>query len=77
MKSWTEFALRLVLTGHKDIPRENDSDFLAQAEAAFVPPQPKKMAAKKPKTAVAKDAKRTPGTAQSSPKMHTQRKKAA
>jgi ParB family chromosome partitioning protein len=38
----TEFALRLVLTGHTDTPRENDFDFLVQAEAAFVPPQPRK-----------------------------------
>jgi ParB family chromosome partitioning protein len=28
----TGFALRLVLTGHTDIPRENDFDFLAQEE---------------------------------------------
>jgi ParB family chromosome partitioning protein len=45
----TEFALRLVLSGHTDTPRENDFDFLAQAEAVFAPPQPnKKAAAKKP-----------------------------
>jgi ParB family chromosome partitioning protein len=45
----TEFALRLVLTGHTDTPRENDFDFLAHAEAAFVPTQPtKKAAAKRP-----------------------------
>jgi ParB family chromosome partitioning protein len=45
----TEFALRLVLTGHTDTPRENDFDFLAQTEAVFAPPQPnKKAAAKKP-----------------------------
>ena len=37
----TEFALRLVLTGHTDTPRENDFDFLAQASAVFVPPTPK------------------------------------
>lgn len=43
----TVFALRLVLTGHTDIPRENDSDLLAQAEAAFVPSEPKKATAKK------------------------------
>jgi ParB family transcriptional regulator, chromosome partitioning protein len=42
----TGFALRLVLTGHTDIPRENHFDFLAQAEAVFVP---KKLAEKKPK----------------------------
>jgi ParB family chromosome partitioning protein len=45
----TEFALRLVSTGHTDTPRENDFDFLAQAEAAVAPSQPKKKnAAKKP-----------------------------
>ena len=53
----TGFALRLVLTGHTDIPREGDFDFLAQAEAAFVPPQPKKSAEKKPKPTVIKEAK--------------------
>jgi ParB family chromosome partitioning protein len=40
----TEFALRLVLTGHKETPRANDFDFLAQAEAVFVLPQPRKKA---------------------------------
>lgn len=56
----TEFALRLVLTGHADIPRENDFDFLSQAEAAFVPPQPMKTHAKKQKPIVIKEAKRPP-----------------
>ncbi|HLI76877.1 MAG TPA: ParB/RepB/Spo0J family partition protein [Acidobacteriaceae bacterium] len=53
----TEFALRLVLTGHTDLPREGDIDFLAQAEAAFVPPPPKKANGKKPKPTVVKHAK--------------------
>jgi ParB family transcriptional regulator, chromosome partitioning protein len=53
----TGFALRLVLTGHMDIPRENDLDFLAQAEAAFVPQQPKKMQGKKQNPTVVKKAK--------------------
>jgi ParB family transcriptional regulator, chromosome partitioning protein len=53
----TGFALRLVLTGHTDITRENDFDFLAQAEAAFVPPQPKKTQGKKQKPTVIKEAK--------------------
>jgi ParB family chromosome partitioning protein len=45
----TEFALRLVLTGHTDTPRESDFDFLAHAEAVFAPTQPtKKAAAKRP-----------------------------
>ncbi len=40
----TGFALRLALTGHTDIPRESDFDFLAEAEAAFafVPTPPRK-----------------------------------
>jgi ParB family chromosome partitioning protein len=44
------FALRLVFTGHTAIPRENEIDFLTEAEAAFTPPQPKKTASKKTKT---------------------------
>ena len=40
------FALRLVLTGHTDIPREDDFDFLAQAAAVFDPPKPKAAKAK-------------------------------
>ena len=43
----TGFTLRLALTGHTDIPREGDFDFLAEAESAFVPHQPKKAAAEK------------------------------
>jgi ParB family chromosome partitioning protein len=45
----TSFALRLALTGYVTIPRENELDFLAEAEAAFAPPQPAKE--KKPKKA--------------------------
>ena len=44
------FALRLVFTGHIAIPRENEIDFLTEAEAAFTPPQSKKTASKKTKT---------------------------
>jgi ParB family chromosome partitioning protein len=40
------FALRLALTGHADIPRENEIDHLAEAEAVFAQPQPKKVKAK-------------------------------
>lgn len=43
----TGFALRLALTGHTAIPRENDFDFLAEAESVFVPHQPKKKPAVK------------------------------
>jgi ParB family chromosome partitioning protein len=46
----TGFAVRLVLTAHTPIPREGGLDLLTEAEAAFVPPQPKKTASKKPKT---------------------------
>jgi ParB family chromosome partitioning protein len=38
----TGFALRLAYTGHVAVPREGEFDFLAEAEAAFVPPQLKK-----------------------------------
>ncbi len=38
----TGFALRLALTGHTDIPREGDFDFLAEAEIFFVPPNPRR-----------------------------------
>jgi ParB family chromosome partitioning protein len=56
----TEFALRLVLTGHTDIPRDNDCDFLSLAESAFVPPQPEKPKATKPKPTVIKAVKASP-----------------
>jgi len=35
------FALRLTLTDHVSIPRENEPDPLSEAEAVFAPPQPK------------------------------------
>jgi ParB family chromosome partitioning protein len=47
----TGFALRLVLTQHAAIPSEGEIDFLAEAEAAFVPPTPEKSS--KPKKAKA------------------------
>lgn len=46
----TGFALRLVITAHIPIPREGELDFLAEAETAFAPPQPKKTASKKTTT---------------------------
>jgi ParB family chromosome partitioning protein len=46
----TGFALRIVLTGSIAIPREDEFDFLAQAEAAFPLPKPAKGQVKKPKT---------------------------
>ncbi len=36
------FALRLALTSHVTIPREGEVDFVAEAEAIFLQPQPKK-----------------------------------
>jgi ParB family chromosome partitioning protein len=38
----TDFALRLALTGHTDIPRESDFNFLAEAGVAVVLPPPPK-----------------------------------
>ena len=61
----TGFALRLVLTGHTDIPRENDSDYLAQAEAAFAPPPPEKATGKKPKPTIIKEV--SPSAKKTSP----------
>jgi len=40
----------IFITGHADIPRENEIDHLAEAEAVFAPPQPKKVKAKKATT---------------------------
>jgi len=37
----TSFALRVALTDHVSIPRENEPDPLSEAEAVFAPPQPK------------------------------------
>ena len=52
----TIFALRLALTGYVTIPRENDLDYLAEAEAAFVPPQPAKKKHKTNKPTLIKDS---------------------
>jgi ParB family chromosome partitioning protein len=38
----TGYALRLVFTAHKPIPREGELDLLIEAGTAFAPPQPKK-----------------------------------
>jgi ParB family chromosome partitioning protein len=43
----TSFAVRLALVGHRGIPRENELDFLTEAEAAFLTPKPKKSSAAK------------------------------
>ena len=57
----TGFALRLALTGHTEIPREGDFDFLTEAESVFIPQQPKKKAdAKKAKVTKPNVAKPEP-----------------
>lgn len=38
----TRFALRLALSGHVGIPRDNEFDFLTEAESVFAPTRPKK-----------------------------------
>jgi ParB family chromosome partitioning protein len=60
----TGFALRLALTGHTDIPRENDFDLLAEAESVFVPHQPRK----KPTAKKAETAKPTAAKPEAAPK---------
>ena len=49
----TRFALRLALSGHVGIPRENEFDFLTEAEAVFAPPPNKAKALKSKKVSVA------------------------
>ena len=65
----TSFALRLALTGHMDIPREGDFDFLAEAESVFVLEQPKK----KPAAKKAKQVKPITAKPESTPKMTTRK----
>ncbi len=66
----TRFALRLALSGHVGIPRENEFDFLTEAEAAFAPPQPKKKSSNKAKTPTpikAEEASATPKPKKATP----------
>ena len=73
----TSFALRLVLTTHAGIPRENEIDSLTEAEQVFAPPEPKKPAAKK-KVATKKAAKKpTPVKTKSAKKKSTTKQVAA
>ena len=73
----TSFALRLVLTTHAGIPRENEIDSLTEAEQVFAPPQPKKPEAKK-KVATKKAAKKpTPVKTKSAKKKTTTKRLAA
>ncbi len=46
----TGFTLRLALTSHVAIPRESEMDFLAEAEAVFAPPKPRKTSGRKTRT---------------------------
>ena len=69
----TNFALRLVLTTHAGIPRENEIDSLTEAEQVFAPRQPKKLEARK-KVATKKAAKKlTPVKGKSVKKTATKR----
>ena len=49
----TRFAVRLALSGHVGIPRENEPDFLTEADAVFTPPQKKAKPQRTSKTPVA------------------------
>jgi ParB family chromosome partitioning protein len=55
----TGFALRLALTGHVAIPRDNEFDYLTEAETAFVPPPPQKKKPTKTPTAIRATAKKS------------------
>jgi ParB family transcriptional regulator, chromosome partitioning protein len=73
----TSFALRLVLTTHAGIPRENEIDSLNEAEQVFARPEPKEPAAKK-KVAIKKAAKKpTPVKTKSAKKKSTTKQVAA
>jgi ParB family transcriptional regulator, chromosome partitioning protein len=63
----TGFALRLALTGHIDIPREGELDFLTEAEAIFASPQPMKE----------KKARKAPTSIKAAAKKSTAKKKVA
>ncbi len=65
-------ALRLVLSNHVGIPRENEPDLLTEAEEAFAPKKPKAVKAKAESPATAKAA-----SVKAVPKKEPARKKAA
>ncbi len=52
----TSFAARLAFAGHRGVPRENEPDFLAEAETAFLSPKPKKTIAPRKQTPAKKKA---------------------
>jgi ParB family chromosome partitioning protein len=63
----TSFALRIALTGYVAIPSEGEIDLLAEAAAAFVPPQPPKE----------KKVKKTPSPIKTATKQTVTKKKVA
>jgi ParB family chromosome partitioning protein len=71
----TSFALRLALTGYVTIPRENDLDYLAEAEAAFIPPPTKKKPKANKPTLIKGSTKASPKAAL--PRATTSQKKVA
>ena len=65
----TGFALRLILTQHAAIPRESEVDFLAEEEAAFVRPPPKKSSKPKQTKAPTTEEARKPANTPSPKKL--------
>ena len=63
----SHFAVRLALSGHVDIPREDEPDILGEADAVFTPMQPR---TKAPKTG-------KPPVGMSKPKPQTKKPKTA
>jgi ParB family chromosome partitioning protein len=68
----TSLALRLVLSDHVGIPRENQPDLLTEAEEAFAPKKPKAI-----KTKTEASGKVKPASVKAPPKKEAARKKAA
>lgn len=74
----TSFALRIALTGHTDVPREGDFDFLAKAQAAFVPlPFKKKASEKKAEKTKPRTAKPAPAPQKTTRKLTEPKNKIA
>jgi ParB family chromosome partitioning protein len=71
----TTFALRLALTGYVAIPREDELDYLAEAEAAFVPPPPVKTKLKASKPTLIKGS--TKASSKAEPRKAASKKKVA
>ena len=62
----TSFALRLVLSEHLSIPRENEPDFLTEAETVFAPPSTEPAKPTKPKKPTLVKVKPAKGAARKS-----------